>query len=73
MGEIKKADYLVDNGTDYDKIHFSTGADQVEYVKSGGQTTSIQEALGGYSLRIVDVRPDVQEPGVIYFIRKAEG
>lgn len=71
MGAVKKADYMVDNGTDYDQIHFSTSAGQVEYLKSSGQKGDLQEALNGYSLRIVDAKPAVQEEGVIYFVRKA--
>lgn len=38
MGNIYKADFQVDNGTDYDKYNFSTTADQVSYTKNGKET-----------------------------------
>ncbi len=38
MGQIYKADFQVDNGTDFDKYNFSTTADQVSYAKSGKET-----------------------------------
>ena len=34
-------------------------------------TLVLHAALNGYSLRIVDAKPAVQEEGVIYFVRKA--
>lgn len=38
MGQTYKADFEVDNGTDYDKYNFSTSADQVSYTKNGKET-----------------------------------
>ena len=38
MGQTYKADFEVDNGTDFDKYNFSTSADQVSYTKNGKET-----------------------------------
>ena len=71
MSEIKRADYMVDNGEDFDKIYFSTGADQVSYAKKDGSEGTLQDALGGYTLEVVDTRPSTQADGVIYFVKEA--
>ena len=46
---IKKAIYQVDNGTDFDEIHFKTSAEQV-YLTSGANVNtailSLQSELG---------------------------
>ena len=46
---IKKAIYQVDNGTDFDEIHFKTSAEQV-YMPNGSDVKtsilSLQEELG---------------------------
>ena len=46
---IKKAIYQVDNGTDFDEIHFKTSAEQV-YLASGANVNtailSLQSELG---------------------------
>lgn len=45
MATTKKAIYKVDNGTDFDTIHFQTAADQVTYTPSGGTASTVKAAL----------------------------
>lgn len=71
MENVIKADCMLDNGTDYERVLVSTSAELVEYLKRDGQKGNLQEALGGYSLRVVDARPATQEEGIIYLVRKA--
>ena len=48
MATEKKADYMVDNGTDFDQIMFKTIAEQVRYSKdSSGKEVSLKEHLDG--------------------------
>lgn len=51
MGNIYKADFQVDNGTDYDKYNFSTTADQVSYTKNGKET-NVQAELNALNTGI---------------------
>lgn len=53
MGQTYKADFNVDNGTDYDKYNFSTSADQVEYQKNG-KATNVQTELDAINTGITD-------------------
>ena len=54
MGTTKKADLMINNGTDYDKILFSTTAEQVEYTSTDGATSNLQTRLNGL-LKVVTV------------------
>lgn len=48
MATEKKADYMVDNGTDFDQIMFKTVTEQVRYSKdSSGKEVSLKEHLDG--------------------------
>ena len=46
MAAEKKADYMVDNGTDFDQVMFKTIASQVRYTKdSSGNETSVEDII----------------------------
>lgn len=53
----------------YAQIGDSFGAEEINQICT--RINQIVDALNGYSLRIVDAKPAVQEEGVIYFVRKA--
>lgn len=44
---IKKAQFKVKNGTDWDKYYFETSADQVEVLDKTGETVNLQSFLDG--------------------------
>lgn len=45
MAAEMKADYMVDNGTDFDKINFSTTAEQVSFTNGDGTKSNVQDAV----------------------------
>lgn len=55
MGQIYKADFQVDDGTDFDKYNFSTTADQVSYTKNGKET-NVQAELDAVNTGIADYK-----------------
>lgn len=52
MGTKKKADYMVDNGTDWDQMLFSTTAEQVAFTKSDGSETNLQDEVTALNSQI---------------------
>jgi len=51
MGTTKKADMMINNGTDYDKILFSTTAEQVEFTNTDGTKSNLQTKVNALSGR----------------------
>lgn len=53
MATEKKADYMVDNGTDFDQIMFKTIAEQVRYSKdSSGKESSVKDEIASFNDRL---------------------
>jgi len=63
MGTTKKADMMINNGTDYDKILFSTTAEQVEYVNADGTTSDLQAKVGTLAGKIPVIKTLYMEGG----------
>lgn len=56
MGTKKKADYMVDNGTDWDQMLFSTTAEQVGFTKSDGSETNLQDEVTALNSHLEKLR-----------------
>ena len=56
MGTKKKADYMVDNGTDWDQMLFSTTAEQVGFTKSDGSETNLQDEVTALNSQMDNLR-----------------
>lgn len=53
MATEKKADYMVDNGTDFDQIMFKTIAEQVRYSKDdSGKETTVEDEIASLKVRL---------------------
>ena len=54
MAAIKKSQFKINNGTDWDTYHFETDSAQTKHKKSDGTETTVEEvlnsALGGMTL-----------------------
>lgn len=55
MAAIKKSQFKINNGTDWDTYHFETDSAQTKHKKSDGTETTVEEvlnsALGGFGIQ----------------------
>ena len=73
MGTTKKADYMVDNGTDWDKINLSTTAEQVEYTKSDGTKANVQATLDQVNSDLGSVSEAIPSPFRVRLVNNGRG
>lgn len=73
MGTTKKADYMVDNGTDWDKINLSTTAEQVEYTKSDGTKANVQATLDQVNRDLGFVAEGIPSPFCVRLVNNGRG
>jgi len=66
MGTTKKADLMINNGTDYDKILFSTTAEQVEFANTDGTTSNLQTKVSTLSGKL-----EIEEVSSAYALANA--
>lgn len=68
MAAIKKSQFKINNGTDWDTYHFETDSAQTKHKKSDGTETTVEEvlnsALGGFGMQFgrVTITPKPNEP-----------
>lgn len=78
MGQIKKAIYKVDNGTDFDTIHFETEASQVKTADGSNVETKLAGKVNSSDIGSViqqhsnDVRTAVGQVGGINLLRMSD-
>lgn len=68
MAAIKKSQFKINNGTDWDTYHFETDSAQTKHKKSDGTETTVEEvlnsALGNYAIQAgrVTITPKPNTP-----------
>ncbi|MEJ8791039.1 H-type lectin domain-containing protein [Blautia parvula] len=68
MAAIKKSQFKINNGTDWDTYHFETDSAQTKHKKSDGTETTVEEvlnsALGGFMIQTgkIPITPKPNEP-----------
>ena len=68
MAAIKKSQFKINNGTDWDTYHFETDSAQTKNKKSDGTETTVEEvlnsALGGFMIQAgrINITPKANMP-----------
>ena len=68
MAAIKKSQFKINNGTDWDTYHFETDSAQTKHKKSDGTETTVEEvlnsALGGLMIQVgrISITPKANTP-----------